>query len=72
MRVKPIQYQIGIDTFERIRNNGTYEEIMGFIKGNIDKYTWRNKGTDLEDFEKIINYCKFAIEIIEESGTKLE
>lgn len=58
---KPPQYQIGIDTFERMESNCTRDEILAFCKGNIDKYNWRNKGSDLEDFKKIIAYANFAI-----------
>ena len=58
---KPSQYNIGIDTFERMEANCNTEEILAFCKGNIDKYNWRNKGSDLEDFKKIIDYANFAI-----------
>lgn len=61
MNDKPIQYQIGIDTFERAEANMTKEEILAFCKCSIDKYVWRKKGQDLEDYEKIIVYAKFAI-----------
>ena len=40
---KPKQYQIGIDTFERMKANATLEEAMGFIRWNIDKYNTRKK-----------------------------
>lgn len=59
--VKPSQYSIGIDTFERMEANCNTEEILAFCKGNIDKYNWRKKGSDLEDFKKIIDYANFAI-----------
>jgi len=58
---KPSQYQIGMDTFERMEINSSKEEILGFCKGNIDKYLWRKKEQDLEDFNKIIAYANFAI-----------
>lgn len=58
---KPSQYNIGIDTFERMEANCNTEEILAFCKGNIDKYNWRKKGSDLEDFKKIIDYANFAI-----------
>ena len=58
---KPKQYQIGIDTFARMEANCTLEEIMGFIKGNIDKYNFRKKNQDIEDFEKIVSYANWAI-----------
>jgi len=58
---KPEQYQIGIDTFARMEANCTLEEIMGFIKGNIDKYNFRKKNQDIQDFEKIVSYANWAI-----------
>ena len=35
--MRPIQYQIGIDTFERAEANLTKEEIIAVCKFNIDK-----------------------------------
>ena len=58
---KPVQYQIGIDTFQRAEANMTKEEILAFCKCSIDKYVWRKKGQDLQDYEKIISYAEFAI-----------
>ena len=58
---KPEHYKIGIDTFSRMRANATFEEAMGMCKANIDKYTWRKKGQDIEDFKKIKDYCDEAI-----------
>ena len=62
---KPEQYQIGIDTFQRMEANCTKDEILAFCKGNIDKYCWRKKGQDLQDFKKIIDYANFAIKQLE-------
>lgn len=59
--IKPPHYKNGTDTFARMRTNATFVEAMGFIKGNIDKYNWRDKGQDREDFEKIIAYAMEAI-----------
>ena len=61
---KPIQYQIGIDTFQRAKANLTKDELIAYIKFNIDKYNWRKKGQDIEDFKKIIDYANFAIEVL--------
>ena len=58
---KPIQYQIGIDTFKRSESNLTKEEIIAICKFNIDKYCWRKKDQDKEDFKKIIDYANWAI-----------
>ena len=58
---KPKQYQVGIDTFERMKANATLEEAMGFIRWNIDKYNTRKKGQDINDYKKIIDYANEAI-----------
>lgn len=57
---KPSHYAKGIDTFARMEANCTKEECLAFAKGNIDKYNWRTKGQDLEDFYKIIAYAEWA------------
>jgi len=64
-KLKPEQYQIGIDTFTRAEANMNFEEIMACCRFNIDKYTWRKKGQDLEDFKKIIAYAEFGIKQLE-------
>mgnify|MGYP005990526135 CR=1 FL=1 len=58
---KPTQYQIGIDTFDRAEANMTKEELLACVRFNIDKYTWRKKGQDEDDFKKIIDYCNYAL-----------
>ena len=58
---KPVQYQIGIDTFERAEANMTPSEIIAVCKFIIDKYNWREKGQDAEDFIKIIDYANFGL-----------
>lgn len=64
-RVKPEQYKDGIDTFDRALANMTKEEIIGSCKFNIDKYNWRKKNQDREDFIKIIAYAHFAIDVLD-------
>lgn len=58
---KPKQYQIGIDTFERSESNLSKQEIIAICKFNIDKYCWRKKDQDKDDFKKIIDYANWAI-----------
>jgi hypothetical protein len=58
---QPKQYQIGIDTFQRSESNLTKQEIIAICKFNIDKYCWRKKDQDKEDFKKIIDYANWAI-----------
>jgi len=62
---KPEQYQIGIDTFERAEKNMTLDERLACARFNIDKYCWRKKGQDKQDFEKIINYAQWALKQLE-------
>lgn len=62
---KPKQYQIGIDTFKRAEENMSLEERMACVKWNIDKYTWRDKGQDIEDLRKIIAYAEWGIKQLE-------
>lgn len=69
--MKPKQYQIGIDTFERARANMTPNEIIACCKFNIDKYNWRKKDQQLSDFMKIIDYANFAIEIMQKENEKV-
>lgn len=64
-KMKPEQYQINIDTFERSKANQTAEDRLAIAKFMIDKYCWREKGQDKEDFLKIKDYCDFAIQAIE-------
>lgn len=67
-RKRPTQYSEGIDTFQRAEANMTFDELMACMRFNIDKYTWRKKGEDKADFEKIIDYANFAITQIDTNG----
>ena len=67
---KPKQYAHGIDTFARAEANMTFEEVTGFVKGNIDKYNWRDKKQDREDLVKIIDYCNFGIKQIDNDANR--
>ena len=67
--MKPTQYQIGIDTFERAESNMNKEEILACVRFNIDKYNWRKKGQDKEDFRKIIDYANWALKQLEDENS---
>ena len=58
---RPKQYQIGIDTIQRSEANLSKEEIIAICKFSIDKYCWRKKDQDKEDFKKIIDYANWAL-----------
>ena len=64
---KPKHYSKGIDTFARMEANCTKEECLAFAKGNIDKYNFRTKGQDLEDYKKIVSYANWAISLLNKS-----
>lgn len=66
---KPKQYRIGIDTVERSKANLTPENILAICQFQIDKYTWREKNQDVEDFQKVIYYANWAIETLNSSKT---
>lgn len=53
----------GIECIDAIRAALTPEEFRGFCKGNIIKYTWREKykGGDI-DIKKVISYAFYATE----------
>ena len=70
VELKPKHYAKGIDTFSRMEANCTIEERLSFAKGNIDKYTWREKGQDKEDFEKIIVYANWALKQINDEVSR--
>lgn len=63
---KPKHYSKGIDTFARMEANCTKEECLAFAKGNIDKYNFRTKGQDLEDYKKIVSYANWAIKLLKD------
>ena len=58
--------KLGIEPIEIMRKNLTKEEFIGFLKGNIIKYSHRKKGQDLEDSQKIQVYAKWLEEILSE------
>jgi hypothetical protein len=62
---RPKQYQIGIDTFTRAIETMSTERIIGFCQGNIDKYIWREKGSDIDDLYKARDYIELWISILQ-------
>lgn len=50
---------LGIEPIEIMRKNFTKEEFIGFLKGNVVKYTFRKKGQDESDLNKLVTYTKW-------------
>lgn len=57
---------LAIEPWEIMERNFTNEEFVAYLKGNIIKYTLRDKGQALTDAEKIKHYAEKLIEVLEE------
>ena len=56
---------LGIEPWDILKANMTYEEYKGFLKGNIQKYLHRNK-EGLTDYEKLANYANKLVKEVSE------
>lgn len=76
MNTNAKHYEIlAIEPWEIMEKNFTTEEFVAYLKGNIIKYTLRDKGQALSDAEKIKHYAEKLIEVLEEKeekGTKID
>lgn len=57
--------ELNIQPWEIMERNFTTEEFVAYLKGNIIKYTLRDKGQALTDAEKIKHYAEKLIEVLE-------
>lgn len=57
--------ELNIQPWEIMEKNFTTEEFVAYLKGNIIKYTLRDKGQALTDAEKIKHYAEKLIEVLE-------
>lgn len=57
----------GIEPWDIMEANFEKEEFIGFLKGNIVKYSQRigRKGQDLDDCDKIVVYAKKLKEVLQ-------
>lgn len=60
---------LAIEPWKIMERNFTTEEFVAYLKGNIIKYTLRDKGQALTDAEKIKHYAEKLIEVIEKKET---
>lgn len=66
MNTNSKHYEIlAIEPWDIMKANFTTEEFVAYLKGNIIKYTLRDKGQDLSDAEKIKHYAEKLIEVLE-------
>lgn len=61
--------KLNIQPWEIMERNFTTEEFVAYLKGNIIKYTLRDKGQALTDAEKIKHYAEKLIGVIEKKET---
>ena len=57
--------ELNIQPWEIMERNFTTEEFVAYLKGNIIKYTLRDKGQALTDAQKIKHYSEKLIEVLE-------
>lgn len=66
---KPEHYQGKIECIDAIEASMTYENFIGYLRGNIIKYNWRYKNKNgVEDLRKAEWYLKKLIEKTEQNG----
>lgn len=66
MNTNSKHYEIlAIEPWEIMERNFTTEEFIAYLKGNIIKYTLRDKGQALTDAQKIKHYAEKLIEVLE-------
>lgn len=56
--------KLNIQPWEIMERNFTTEEFVAYLKGNIIKYTLRDKGQALTDAQKIKHYAEKLIEVL--------
>lgn len=57
--------ELNIQPWEIMERNFTTEEFVAYLKGNILKYTLRDKGQAVSDAQKIKHYAEKLIEVLE-------
>ena len=57
--------KLNIQPWEIMERNFTTKEFVAYLKGNIIKYTLRDKGQALTDAQKIKHYAEKLIEVLE-------
>lgn len=68
MNTNSKHYEIlAIEPWDIMEANFTPEQFVAYLKGNIIKYTLRDKGQALTDAEKIKHYAEKLIEVLEEN-----
>lgn len=64
--------ELKIQPWDIMEQNFTNEEFVAYLKGNIIKYTLRDKGQALTDAQKIKHYAEKLIEVLETIENDIE
>lgn len=64
--------ELKVQPWEIMEQNFTNEEFVAYLKGNIIKYTLRDKGQALTDAQKIKHYAEKLIEVLETIENDIE
>lgn len=62
--------ELKVQPWEIMEKNFTTEEFVAYLKGNIIKYTLRDKGQALTDAQKIKHYAEKLIEVLQDEQKK--
>ena len=63
--LRPSHYVEGHDTFSWADNKFSVQTNVEICRFNIHKYNDRDKGEDVKDFKKVIDYAMRAIKLLE-------
>lgn len=73
MNTNSKHYEIlAIEPWEIMEQNFTTEKFVAYLKGNIIKYTLRDKGQALTDAQKIKHYAEKLIEVLKEQEEEIK
>ena len=61
---------LAIEPITIMREDFSKDEYIGFLKGNILKYLLRNKGDDIQDAAKIVQYAQWLKTELEENANE--
>ncbi len=62
---QPHYNRLAIEPKDVCKANMSVVAYRGAMKWNIEKYLWRNKGSNIEDTKKLIVYAKWLLESYE-------
>ena len=65
---QPHYMNLGIQPIEFMAKNMKPDEFIGHMKGCVTKYLYRQKGSEIEDYEKAAQYASWLAEYAKKGG----